>query len=69
MEHTIYIQIGNKIRALRKAQGLTQGDIGKIIGLSRASVTNIEKGRHKVQLHVLYDISQALHTDLIEIIS
>lgn len=65
----IYKEVGAKLRSLRKTKGMTQGEIGRILGISRVSVTNIEKGKHKVQLHLLYDYSKVLGVSINEIIS
>lgn len=48
------------VRARRGREGLTQGQLAGRIGMTRTSITNIEKGRQKVQLHTLYDIAAAL---------
>ena len=40
--------------------GLTQEQLAEQIGLSRTSVTNIERGRQHVVLHQIYEIAAAL---------
>ena len=44
----------------RRIKGMTQAELGRRIGLSRTSVTNIERGRHHVSLHHLFGIANAL---------
>jgi len=39
---------------------MTQDRLATLVGLSRTSITNIEKGRQRVSLHQLYRISDAL---------
>ena len=39
---------------------MTQDRLGMLIGLSRTSITNIEKGRQHVSLHHLYRIADVL---------
>ena len=39
---------------------MTQERLGTLVGLSRTSITNIEKGRQHVPLHQLYRIADAL---------
>jgi transcriptional regulator with XRE-family HTH domain len=39
---------------------MSQGALGKRIGLSRASVANIESGRQRIPLHHLYRMAEAL---------
>lgn len=36
--------LGPTIKALRKMQGMTQGELAQAVGLERTSVTNIERG-------------------------
>jgi len=60
LEHELYEKVGARVRAAREAARLTQEELGRRIGLTRASVTNIEKARQNVQLHTLYDIARVL---------
>ena len=39
---------------------MTQDRLGTLVGLSRTSITNIEKGRQHVSLHQLYRIADVL---------
>lgn len=45
---------------MRKVAEIKQEDLADQVHLSRASIVNIEKGRHRAQLHVLYDLASAL---------
>lgn len=42
---TIRQVIGDRVRDLRKSLGMTQEAFGKVAGVKRVSVTNIEKGK------------------------
>jgi transcriptional regulator with XRE-family HTH domain len=53
MDH-LYREFGRVLREKRKSAGFTQDHVAARIGLSRTSVTNIERGRQHVTLHVLY---------------
>jgi transcriptional regulator with XRE-family HTH domain len=44
----------------KRTKGMTQEKLGSHVGLSRTSITNIEKGRQHVSLHQLFAISRAL---------
>lgn len=43
---------------------ITQEELARRVGMTRTSITNIERGRQKVQLHTLYDIAAALDTPI-----
>ena len=50
--------IGNRLRAARVAQGLTQSQAGKLIGIHRPSVAESELGRRRVHSDELLRYSQ-----------
>lgn len=56
----LYTALGGMIRARRSQMGMTQDELARWVGMTRTSVTNIERGRQKVQLDTLYDIAAAL---------
>lgn len=56
----IYAALGELVRKHRVGQEISQGALGKRVGLSRASVANIEGGRQRIPLHHLYRLAQAL---------
>ena len=41
------MEITELIKTTRKSLGMTQEDFGKVLGKSRVTVTNWEKGRHQ----------------------
>lgn len=53
-------QVGEKIRDLRKAKGLTQEDFATITGFSRGTIANIETGRQTASGHQLFQLGTAL---------
>ena len=55
-----YAILGQRIRAARLAASLTQDVLAQMVGLSRTSVTNIEKGRQPVPCHLLVKIGDAV---------
>jgi transcriptional regulator with XRE-family HTH domain len=59
-EHQLYRSIGARLREQRLAVGLSQAQLAERIGMLRTSITNIESGRQRVPIHVLYDICEAL---------
>jgi transcriptional regulator with XRE-family HTH domain len=61
----IYRLVGSRIAARRKELRLKQVEVAAQIGLTRASLANIEKGRQKVMLHQIYRIAEALRSETI----
>jgi len=59
-----YRKLGESVKKYReKRLGITQEALGKIVGLSRTSIANIESGRQRVQVHMLSQIAQALSVE------
>ena len=63
-ESSFYKNLGDSIKNARKKTGVSQEILAKHLGLSRISVVNIEKGKQKVQIFTLYEISNYLKTTL-----
>ena len=64
-----YVEIGSKIRAFRKAKGLSQEQLAERIWISTTHMSHIETGSTKLSLPVLVDISEALEVGVDDIIS
>lgn len=68
METTHYQQVypivGTKIAQFRKAKKMSQEDLASKIGMSRASVVNIEKGRQHPPLHLVWQLADALEVEM-----
>jgi len=60
----LYLEVGRRLRQARETQGLSQEKLATQLGLSRASVVNIEAGRQRAPMHLLWQLSEALGTDL-----
>src|SRR5580693_8247357 len=60
----LYGEVGRKLRQARVTQGLSQERLAQQLGISRASVVNIEAGRQRAPLHLLWLFSETLATDL-----
>ncbi len=55
-----YIEFGRIVQERRRKAGLTQEALAKRVKMSRTSVTNIEKGRQQLPLHMLNAFADAL---------
>lgn len=62
-ERDTYREVGQRIRRFRKGAGRTQHQLADQIGVSRASIANIEAGRQNFMLHYVYAIAEALELD------
>ncbi|MEU6326751.1 helix-turn-helix transcriptional regulator [Streptomyces sp. NPDC047049] len=58
-----YECFGDRVRRARTALGLNQQALGDAVGLNRTSISNIEKGRQRVALHMLYEFAAALRVE------
>lgn len=56
----IYKAFGRSVAARRRELDLTQAKLAARVGMSRASIANIESGRQNVLLHHVYALSSAL---------
>jgi transcriptional regulator with XRE-family HTH domain len=56
----VYRTVGERIRDERKRQNITQDELALQVGLTRTSITNMEKGRQKLLLHTLIQIANIL---------
>lgn len=64
----LYYIIGNRIKSLRTERSLSQEDLSFHLNLSRASISNIELGRHQIPLFLLYELSQFFKIGIYDLI-
>ncbi len=67
-ETAFFKELGSRIAALRKDSGLTQTQLGEMIGVSQQQVVSFEKGRRKVPVSALPKLSKALAVVVEELI-
>lgn len=56
----LYEVLGQRVRQVRERQQLKQEDLAARVGMSRATITQVENGQQKVHLQSLYLIAAAL---------
>ena len=64
-----YYKIGQRIRKIRKAHGLSQEELAERVNISTTHMSHIETGNTKLSLPVFVDIAAALEVrtdDLLE---
>lgn len=54
------IRIGNRLRELREAQGLTTTQLGEKCGLSHSTISKLENGRWSASIDMLSRVCEAL---------
>jgi transcriptional regulator with XRE-family HTH domain len=63
-----YKALGVKLEEARQRANYTQEGLARAVGLSRTSITNIEKGRQPVQAHVLARLAEVLNTSIVALV-
>ena len=60
----LYRTLGTRLKGKRLETGLTQGQLADAADVLRTSIANIEAGRQKPPLHVLYRICAVLEIEV-----
>jgi transcriptional regulator with XRE-family HTH domain len=63
-----YNDLGDLIKSERIKKNVTQDYLADELGLTRASVINLEKGRHRPSIYQLLVIAQCLKVDYVQLI-
>src|SRR5205809_263541 len=66
-ETEYYRELGQRVQRARIASALTQESLASLVGLTRTSIVNIEKGRQKVLAHTLVRLSRSLNVAIDEL--
>jgi putative transcriptional regulator len=61
-------KLGKKIRELRKAQKISQGQLAFEAGVRREAITHIERGEQNATTDTLYSIANALGVHIREMV-
>ncbi|BBI34954.1 helix-turn-helix domain-containing protein [Cohnella abietis] len=68
MEDLIYAEIGRRIREERDKKGWTQQELSDKTEFTRSSIANIESGRQKIQVHVLFVFATIFNINPVELL-
>ena len=63
-EGEFYQHVGEQLRRLRLEADLKQEELAARIGISRASIANVEAGKQAIPLHLLVAMARTLETNL-----
>ena len=67
-DKTFFETLGRRIAALRNERGLTQVQLAEVLGCSQQQVLSFEKGRRRVPVSALPDLSKALGVSVEELL-
>jgi transcriptional regulator with XRE-family HTH domain len=56
----LYKEFGGVLKKARREAGLTQQQVAERVGLTRTSITNIERGNQHIALHQLFLLASAI---------
>lgn len=68
MAEDLNLQLGQAVRRLRRDRELTQGQLADRVGLTRTSVTNIEKGRQALSVSLMVDLARSMGADPVQVL-
>lgn len=67
-EELLYKLVGERVKALRQNLKITQEQLADEVGVTRTSITNIEKGLQRPPLQLLYKLSHTLVVDIVDLL-
>ena len=62
------IHVGHLILERRKFAGLTQEELGRLVGISRAQIANVESGRTETSIKALRRFADALNCSMKDLV-
>ena len=66
-EDALYVWVGQQVRERREGK-FTQAELASLLGLSRTSVTNLERGQQRIPLHLLLRLAEALDCEMAQLL-
>lgn len=57
----------NNIKRFRESLGLTQEELGKLVGVSRQAINSIENEKYEPSIWLAYDIAKAFNSNIEEV--
>lgn len=64
----LYVILGRRIKEEREKAHFKQAPFAQHLQISRASLVNIEQGRQRAPLHILYEISRILNISIADLL-
>lgn len=66
--HWVNADVGTRIRNHRKAKGMSQDGLGKLVGVSFQQIQKYENGHNRVSVSMLYEMSRALEVPMTKLL-
>ena len=60
MKHSIYVDVGQKVRERRWVVGMTLQQLGDRVGITAQQIMKIESGTNEISASLMQDIAAAL---------
>ncbi len=60
MKHSIYVDVGQRVRERRWVVGMTLQQLGDRVGITAQQIMKIETGTHEISASLMQDIAAAL---------
>lgn len=60
--------LGNRIRTIRKAKGISQENLAELAGLHPTYISNIERGKVNASIYSYYSVASALDIQLEDLV-
>ncbi len=57
-------ELGRRLKSLRIQKGLTQEDVAHEVKISRDHLSNIENGKHPINIKNLYKLAEFFEVDM-----
>lgn len=64
----VYADVGARIARARRAMGLSQKKLADAVHVTRTSIVNVEAGRQRAPLHLLWQIAAVLGVEVAELV-
>ena len=64
MAHAVDVHVGQRIRQLRRTLGISQSQLGDLIGVKSQQIQKYETGANRVSAHRLWDIATTTGTKI-----
>lgn len=65
---SVSLRFGARVREARSQQGLTLDELASAAGISRATLSNLERGEHSPSLNAATDVARALGVSLAQLL-